>query len=350
MNCDNNQIGMVFSMTNNINNSIVAFSRNLVGELSYIDCYMTNGKGTGVQMIDPLGSQGSVILSDNGRFLFVVNAGSNSISSFYVCPDKLILVDVVPSCGIFPNSLANFGNLLYVTNVGDSTNSSNVTGFHVEADGHLSKICGSTTSLSSANVQPGCIVFDNLGEKLIVSAKATNYLSVFQVQSNGTLIGPIINQSYGKVPFGSVSLRNQVLLVSEAGPNALSSYEVEKNGALNLMSGSILNNQTATCWVSVDPRERYAYTSNAGSGTITKYHLDRWGRLTLDESTPSIPQGTGGPLDSGIDNFGRNFYVLNGNDGSISVFRFSENGDLIRLQVFMDTNLPEKGAQGLAVL
>lgn len=350
MYCNNNQIGMVFSMTNNVDNSIIAFARNIKGELSYIDSYMTKGKGTGIQMIDPLGSQGSVILSDDGKFLFVVNAGNNSISSFYICPDKLILIDVVSSCGIFPNSLANFGNLLYVTNSGDSTNNSNVTGFRVESNGRLSKIFGSTTSLSSANVQPGSIIFDNMGENLIVSEKATNYLSVFKVQSNGSLIGPIINQSNGKVPFGSVALRSGIVLVSEAGPNALSSYEVEWYGGLNVISGSVLNNQIATCWVSVDPRQRYAYTSNAGSGTITQYTIDRWGRLYVNESTLSIPQGTGGPLDSGIDRFGRNFYVLNGNEGSISVFRILEDGSLVRIQVFRDTKLPEKGAQGLAVL
>lgn len=350
MYCNNNQVGMIFSMTNNINNSIVAFARNSKGILSYIAEYMTNGNGTGEKMIDPLGSQGSVVLSQDGRFLFVVNAGNNSISSFYVCQDKLVLVDVVPSGGVFPNSLANFGNLLYVTNVGNSTNSSNVTGFRVEPDGRLGKICGSTTSLSSSNAQPGCIVFDCWGQKLIVSEKATNNLSVFRVQGNGILCGPILNKSNGNVPFGSTILKNGILLVSEAGPNALSSYGVGDHGVLNVISGSILNNQSATCWVCVDPTERYAYTSNAESGTITQYGIDRWGRLTMVESVPSTPQGVGGPLDSGIDMFGRNFYVLNGNGGSISVFEIGENGKLMLLQVYMDTNLPQKGAQGLAVL
>lgn len=346
----NNQAGMVFSMTNNINNSIVAFRRNSQGVLYCLDVYMTDGNGTGVQIVDPLGSQGSVILSHDGRFLFVVNAGNNSISSFYVCHNGLILVDVVPSGGIFPNSLATFGNLLYVTNAGDSTIHSNVTGFCIEADGHLRNICGSTTSLSSAIVQPGCIVFDKWGRKLIVSEKATNKLSVFQVKSNGTLIGPIVNQSEGNVPFGTAALENGTLLVTEAGPNALSSYTAASDGTLNVISGSVLNYQSATCWVCVDPRENHAYTSNAGSGTITNYCIDHWGRLTVIESIPSIPQGTGAPIDSGIDRFGRNLYVLDGNKGSISVFKIEHNGYLDLMNVYIDTNLPQIGAQGLAIL
>lgn len=348
MYCDN-QVGMVYSMTNNINNSIVAFARNLNGTLSFIDEYMTNGNGTGAQMVDPLGSQGSIILSHNGRFLFAVNAGNNSISSFYVCQDRLILVDVVHSGGIFPNSITTFDNLLYVTNVGDSTNNSNVTGFYVEADGHLSKIYGSTTWLSS-DAQPGCIVFDHWGRKLFVSEKGTNNLSVFQVQRNGTLFGPMVNKSNGNVPFGSATLGNGTLLVSEAGPNALSSYSVAADGTLNVISGSILNHQKATCWVSVHPSERHAYTSNAGNGTITEYSIDCWGRLAVIENILTTPQGTGAPIDSGIDRAGQYFYVLNGNERSISVFEIEENGHLVLLQVYINTNLPQMGGQGLAIL
>lgn len=350
MDSNKEQVGMVFSMTNDINNSVVAFARYSNGTLSFMNVYMTNGNGTGVQMVDSLGSQGSLILSQNGRFLFAVNAGSNSISSFYINHDRLILVDVVPSGGIFPNSLVTFDNQLYVTNVGDSKNNANVTGFYVETDGHLSMIPGSTTSLSSAKAQPGCIVFDYGRQKLIVSEKATNNISIFYVLRNGTLFGPIVNKSNGNVPFGSATLRNGILIVSEAGPNALSSYAIVPDGTLNVISGSILNNQSATCWVCVDPMERHAYTSNAGSGTITDYRIDRFGRLAVIGSILSTPEGTGAPLDNGIDSSGQYFYVLNGNEGSISVFKIEETGQLIPVQVYTDTNLPQKGAQGLAIL
>ncbi len=85
---------MLFSMTNAINNGIVAMKRDMAGMLSGAEVYMTNGNGTGEQTVDPLGSQGSVILSGNGRFLFAVNAGSNNISSVLVQQGRLRLVDV----------------------------------------------------------------------------------------------------------------------------------------------------------------------------------------------------------------------------------------------------------------
>ncbi|MDD3363509.1 MAG: beta-propeller fold lactonase family protein [Syntrophomonas sp.] len=347
------RIGVVYAMTNAApSNEVIAFSRGINGKLTRLNAYETGGSGTGTQTVDPLASQGSLILSHDGCFLFAVNAGSNSISSFRVSScGRLTLVDVEPSGGVKPNSLAVFHHLLYVTNAGNAATNiaSNVTGFHVNRDGSLTQIIGSTHSLSTANAQPSCVVFSPRGHKIVVSELNSNLLSVFLVNSNGTLTGPTINNSNGAGPFGSVFLSKGFLLVSEAGPNALSSYTAAADGTLTVVSGSVLNGQAATCWVSSSPHEHFAYTSNAGNDTITIYRIKKDGRLAVVASVPSTPDGTAAPLDSGVSRHGRNFYVLNGNEGSISVFRIRRNGGLIRLQVFEATGLPELGAQGLAV-
>lgn len=347
----NHSISMVFSMTNEFNNSIVAFMRNNTGTLSCPKVYRTGGNGTGIQQVDPLGSQGSIALSWDGKFLFVVNAGSNNISSFRLCERGLTLVDIVPSGGIFPNSLTIIKHNLYVTNSGNPPQSpANVTGFYINPDGHLSMIEGSQKPLSSNTAQSRCIVSMSCGDKLVVSENITNNLSVYKVNRDGSLNDPIVNPSNGIGPFGSAYLSNNLLVVSEVGPNALSSYNVMNNGILNVISGSVLNNQTATCWVSVNPKENYAYTSNTGSGTISLYRINLGGTLTVVESIPSTPNRTGSPIDSGIDRYGQNFYVLNGGEGSISVFEIKKNGHLVLLQIYQDTALPQIGAQGLAVL
>jgi len=185
------RIGVVYVMTNAApTNEVIAFRRGINGKLTRINAYETGGSGTGTQVVDPLASQGSLILSRNGRFLFVVNAGSDSISSFRVSScGRLTLVDVEPSGGVKPNSLAVFHHLLYVTNAGNpaSNIASNVTGFHVNKDGSLTPIIGSTQPLSTANAQPSCVVFSPRGHKLVVSELNTNLLSVFLVNSDGTL-------------------------------------------------------------------------------------------------------------------------------------------------------------------
>ncbi len=60
------------------------------------------GVGTGAG----LGSHGAVTLSRNGRFLFVVNAASNTVSTFAVRPAGLVLKSVVDTGGLTPTSVA----------------------------------------------------------------------------------------------------------------------------------------------------------------------------------------------------------------------------------------------------
>jgi len=346
--------GTVYAMTNAAdNNEVLAFFRGIDGKLTFMAAYSTNGSGTGAAVVDPLQSQGSLILSHHDHFLFAVNAGSNSISSFLVDKrGKLTLADVEPSGGVMPNSLSFFGNLLYVSNVGDAANNipSNVTGFFVKKDGRLIPITGSTTLLSAPDAQPASVVFSPNGKQLVVSELSTNLLSVFQVNKDGTLTGPTINESGGAGPFGSAFLSTGLLLVAEAGANALSSYITHRDGTLNVISGSVPNGQAAVCWGVPSRGEHFAFTSNTGSGTITTYRIKENGILTLLNIVYSTLKEIAAPIDSGVSADGGNFYVLNGNQGSISVFCISRKGRLIPIQVVKDTGLPTLGAQGLAVL
>ncbi len=345
--------GTVYAMTNAEDNAVIAFYRDKDGRLTRMKAFPTGGSGTGVAVVDPLQSQGSLILSSDGCFLFAVNAGSNSISSFRVSEHgALTLVDVECSGGVMPNSLSVFHNLLYVSNIGNAEQNfdSNVTGFWVTRDGHLRRIKNSTRALSTPDAQPACVVFSSDGSQLVVSELSTNRLSVFQVNRDGTLTGPTVNESSGAGPFGSVFLPKEILLVSEAGANALSSYEVENDGTLDTISGSVPNGQTAVCWVVASRHGPFAYTSNTGSGTITTYRIKDNGRLVLSDIVYSTLDEIAAPIDSGISKDGCNFYVLNGNQGSISVFYIGRDGKLILIQVVDNVGLPTLGAQGLAVL
>jgi WD40 repeat protein len=318
-----------------------------------MDAYATGGRGTGKMKVDPLTSQGSLSLSPDGNFLLAVNAGSNSISSFWVDDNgRLTLIDVKPSGGAQPNSLAVCGNHLYVSNVGIAANNiaSNITGFYLGECGHLTRITGSTHSLSTPNAQPACVVFSPCGRLLVVSELTTNRLSVFRVNRDGTVTGPTVNESSGPKPFGCYFLSTGLLLVAEAGANALSSYTVTAQGTLNVISGSVPNGQMATCWVVATPDERFAYTANADTGTITLYCINSNGTLAVRGNITSTPVGAplGKPIDSGISSDGCNFYVLNGDQGSISAFGIQYDGRLIRLQI-EGHGLPKLGAQGLVV-
>ncbi|MBO7743645.1 beta-propeller fold lactonase family protein [Paenibacillus sp. MWE-103] len=177
-------------------------------------------------------------------------------------------------------------------------------------------------------------------------------LSVFNVNRDGSLIGPVINESSGTLPFGSLFLSSGVLLVTEAGSSALSSYSLNRDGNLSVISGSVPNGQKTSCWVAATRNEQFAYTSNTLSGTIAIYRIDYSGAAYFIRNVPSTPPGipTGLPIDIRTSKDGRYFYALNGNQGTISVFQIDEDGSLRHLQVAAWTKLPYFGSQGLAVL
>ncbi|MGG0275166.1 lactonase family protein [Bacillus rhizoplanae] len=356
---------MVYIMTNNeVMNQIIAFYRDMNGMLTFVGSYPTYGRGTGTKEVstatandgvDPLASQGSLTLSRDGRFLLAVNAGSNSISSFIITDSGApVLVDVKPSGGAQPNSVAVFGNLLYVSNVGNAANNfaSNITGFRIDDNGRLTSIPGSSHSLSTFNAQPAQVLFTPDGSKILVSELTSNHLSIFHVNKNGTITGPIVNDSYGQGPLGAYFLSSGILLVTEAVSNALSSYSLTNDGILHVISGSVPNGYKTACWVVTTRDERFAYTTNTLSGTISTYQIDPNGALSVVRHITSTPSGTapGLPIDAGVSKDGRHFYTLNGNQGTVSVFNIQDDGNLVRLQVAAWTNFPYFGSQGLAVL
>ncbi len=346
--------GMVYIMTNASEcNEVASFFRQPDGTLSPCALYGTGGRGTGPDpAVDPLGSQGSLILTKDGRFLLAVNAGSGTVSCFMKTMDgTLILTDVQPSGGVFPNSIAVFGSTVYVANAGGSGKSANISGFRLDGCGRLSMIPGSTAALSQPDAKPAQVIFSPCGRQLIVSEVNVNRLTVYRLERDGTVTLQKVNGSYGAGPFGLAVLPGGLLIVAEAGAGALSSYMLYQNGDLYLISGSASTGQTATCWVTLSADGCIAYASNTGSGTISVFKIGENGMLSLANTVSSTLEGTpqGAPIDSGVSPDGCFFYVLNGNQGSVSAFSAAACTELPLLQTLHSPAIPTGGTQGLAV-
>ena len=126
--------GAVYALTNApTGNEVVVWNRADDGSLTPAGSYATGGLGSGAG----LGSQGAIILSEDNRWLFAVNAGSNDISSFQVEGQGLKLISRVASGGTLPTSLTVYDDLLYVLNAGGS---GNITGFVISWRGRLAQI------------------------------------------------------------------------------------------------------------------------------------------------------------------------------------------------------------------
>lgn len=111
----------VFVMTNSAErNVVIAFTRTAEGSLQESGRFGTGGRGSGGNT-DPLGSQGSLTLSQDRPLLFAVNAGSGEVSVFRVLGATLALVDRGSSGGSEPNAVAQHGGLVYVLNASGSS-------------------------------------------------------------------------------------------------------------------------------------------------------------------------------------------------------------------------------------
>lgn len=335
--------GAVFTETNNVtDNRIIRFERLADGSLKMSGSFPTNGSGTETS----LGNQGGVILTDDGKNLLAVDAGSNEISVFEVKSDGLKLTDKISSGGTMPVSLTAKNNLVYVVNTGGEGGEGNIAGFYLY-DGKLSMIPNSVRPLSNNSVGPAEIAFNPAGNVLVVTEKTTNLIDTYTVGKKGITEGPITYASSGPVPFGFAFNKNGYLIVSEAADSAASSYSVDECGRLKLISGSIPDCHAAACWVVITEDGKFAYVNNAGDGTISSYVINEKGVLSLFDATAGI-SGTSdaGNIDMALSENSEFLYSLNSGDNTIAAFQVNSDGSLTSVGTFS----APVGANGLAAL
>src|SRR2546423_6404346 len=237
-------------------NSIVAYARHDDGTLTYAATYPTGGNGARAAgaAVDPLASQASLVYDSGHRLLLAVNAGSNTVSVFSVSGDALHLNQIVASGGAFPASIGVHGNLAYVLDAGFA---GYLQGYRI-ADGTLHPIAGSLRSLGLGNGNPPAFLqspaqvgFTPDGSKLAITMKGNGGGSVYVygVSPDGRLSGtPAITAVGGEAfalffdPTGRVGVRH-------AAFRNLSSYTVNGDGSLSLISAGASDGQAAACWV-----------------------------------------------------------------------------------------------------
>jgi 6-phosphogluconolactonase (cycloisomerase 2 family) len=350
----NFQAGAVYVLTNQVENAVSVFNHDAFGMLTPAGEFSTGGAGDPVPQgtdpaTDPLASQGALILDNSHQFLFAVNAGSNQISVLQITPTGLDLVGVVDSGGIRPISLTAHDNLLYVLNEGGTPN---ITGFSIGDDGTLTALAGSTQPLiGGTGADPAQVNFNPDGTLLVVTEKAGNRIDTYTVDENGLPSAPIDNPSNGMTPFGFAFNNPGFLVISEAAggaPNAAaaSSYSAGDDGVLSVVSGSIANSQTASCWVVITNNGHSAFVSNTGSGTISSYDLtSNDGTLTLVNSVAGDAGANSAPIDMALNVSSQFLYVLAGGLQSVLSFRVEQDGSLTLVDT--DGGLP-LGVQGIA--
>jgi 6-phosphogluconolactonase (cycloisomerase 2 family) len=332
--------GAVYVLTNQPDNSVMVYARAADGTLTFAHTYGTGGSGAG-SGADPLASQNSLVFGRHGQLLFAVNAGSNDVSVFEVAGPKLRLLKRVSSHGQMPVSIAVRDNVVYVLNAGGTPN---VSGFFI-AGGRLLHIPGSTRPLAGGpDSAPAEVAFSPDGNVLMVTEKGTNLIDTWAVSAYGYASHHQATESHGATPFGFTFTRGDAAIVAEATPSALSSYEVDDDGHLGLLTGTLADGGAANCWVVVTHSyrgQRFAFAANAGSGSISSYSVAADGTLEISHFVAAT---AGVPVDEALSRDDHFLYVRDANTGAIDGFLVGDDGTLMPNGI--TTGVPA-GAQGI---
>jgi 6-phosphogluconolactonase (cycloisomerase 2 family) len=308
-------------------NTIVAYDQTAAGALAQAGSYPTGGDGGTLagSVVDHLAAEGSLAYDARARELYAVNAGSDTITVFSVRGDRLARRQVIGTDGQFPVSIALHGNLVYVLNALDG---GSVSGF-AQAGGFLVPVPAWHRALGLDPDQtpqftstPGQIGFTPDGSHLVVTTKdGGNTIDVFTVGELGLSATPAVTSLPGAVPFGFTFDGYGHLVVTEAGPDAVSTFSMAPDGALTQL-GTIATGQAATCWITAADGTLYA--SNAGSGSESVLRDNAAGTLTLLGAATT----DAGTVDATASADGRYLYVQAGGPGKVDAFRVAADGSL----------------------
>lgn len=361
-------VGNAYVMDNNPDgNRMVVYGRYSNGALLNFGSVRTGGLGAGDNAAaDPLGGQDSVILSEDGRFLYSVNAGSDDISVFFLTRrGRPVLIQTISSNGDFPVSMTLDDDVLYVLNAGSN---GSIAGYNVAKNGRLSPIEGSVRSLNTGqegepegdarNIAPGDIAFDTLNRRLLIpfgrgTEVGEGRLLTFSVDDNNLPSETFVEtEAQGRLPFSVDFTSNGTALIAEAlgtvggdpVSGSLSSHNFA-DGANLLPVDSVDNGQVATCWVRVTHTTDIAFTSNTVADTLTSYSISRNGEITVLEGAAAADVGS--PIDFALTKDDRYMYVTTSDDGGVRGYAVNaQTGQLRELGLF--SGLPTFEEDGFA--
>ena len=346
-------------------NAVLAYRRNADGTLTPLpgSPFPMHGAGLGnpKQVLGPDDTDDPLVVSDDGRLLFAVNGGSNTVAVFSINPDgslETVPGSPFPSGGQTPCSIAINGRFVYVANkafdpLHPITQQPNYTTFEVDGAGRLSEVPGGNIEVPSGS-SPSQVLLSNDRRFLF----ATDFLA-FMLPSEeplGTLLSFDLRGEHGltlapgapyvvpKGDGGALGLATNprsghTLYVGFPVAGAFGVYDIDPaTGVLNFVTQ--VAGGPATCWLRTNSIGTRLYTLNSGENAVGVYNTDQpdapafISKLVLKDSKNS------GDFSLGFSPEGETLYVVSQN---VDTTFAANNNWLHVLKVATDGTVSEPG-------
>jgi hypothetical protein len=318
-------------------------------DLSFVGATATGGKGlsAGADQAGPLNSAQQVISTATGQFLFAVNSGDDTVSSFAIGPDGQLTTTAGSPFnvgGANPASLGIIGSIMFIA---EKEIAGKILPRYAAAalsDGKLA-LLANRGAAGQAGGSP-TVVYISPDRKLVFgteffdaarpSEAPVGQIDVFLVGAAGKLTpapgsphalppdNTKISPTPPQVALGVISNPAvKVLYVAFPTRAQIGVYTYTDTGTLTFVR--TVSAGKDVCCFAIDPRGRFLYAVNTGSATVTTYSLAvptvpvALSRITLEDAAagPPFVDSTGTkqtltslPSQVTIDATGQHLYVL----------------------------------------
>ncbi|HAV1831694.1 TPA: beta-propeller fold lactonase family protein [Enterobacter hormaechei subsp. steigerwaltii] len=300
----------IYVNANETLNKVIHYAQLKDGSLVEVSRIPTNGAGTGGYKVltgqksapDNLVSAGAVAISPDNRWLFVVNAGDNSVSSFHLTEKgELQFIDRQNTQADGTASTVTYNAKKQILYVGHTFGPQHIKVFKVN-DGKLSLIPGGHTVntvneddrvLSQLQISPdnrfllANVVYDKRPKKIDGKFKlwpsnntVKDGLVVFPVLDNGDIGKPAFYDAGGESPFGLTFIdkgEGRFINTMDQDPGIAVLSKLNHDGSVTTLSSARAKVEVpgkegiGTCWVSLSPDGKTAFVAGYDTGEVASF-------------------------------------------------------------------------------
>jgi 6-phosphogluconolactonase len=286
------------------------------------------------------------VTSPNGKYLYVANKTSSTISVFTInASDGTLSAGTsvsLPGTGTLPTHLATDPeglNLLAVyTYKAGSSGTGGIAVYPISSSGSL----GTGTAYSVGNSPVGLNVTEYVESNHMyytyVADQTDAQIVAFSFNASTGVLTPVGSYAAGVAPTAVTSGPSaKYVYVTDSASNQLIGYDIQSNGSLVSMIDSPFTTGSYPSAVVVDPRGEFLYVTNYNSATIAPYAINvttgELSSIAVTSSNNTVATGTYPTAILSDPALGEFLYTANFLDNSVTALQYdSHTGQLTAVQ------------------